>query len=144
MTQLDVTPTGYRSPSWELTPETLALLKEHGFQYDSSLMGDDRPYLLDNALLEIPVHWSLDDWPHLHWKPGRGDAFTAPQAFLETWLAEFEAAKQERRHVTYTMHPEVIGRAYRAKLLDELITKMSESTAVWFATHGDVAAFVGR
>jgi hypothetical protein len=62
----------------------------------------------------------------------------------ETWLAEFEAAKQERRHVTYTMHPEVIGRAHRANLLDELITRMSESAAVWFATHGDVAAFVVR
>ena len=38
------------------------------------------------------MHWSLDDWPHLHWKPGRGDAFTAPEAFLATWLAEFESA----------------------------------------------------
>jgi peptidoglycan/xylan/chitin deacetylase (PgdA/CDA1 family) len=141
--KLQVTPSGYRSPSWELTPETLALLKEHGFRYDSSLMGDDRPYEYE-GLLELPVHWSLDDWPHLHWKPGRGDAFTAPQTFLETWLAEFEAAKREQRHVTYTMHPEVIGRAHRAHLLDQLIGQMSESTAVWFATHGDVAAFVGR
>ena len=139
---LGVRPAGYRSPSWELTPTTLGLLAEHGFQYDSSLMGDDRPYRLDNQLLEIPVHWSLDDWPHLHWKPGRGDAFTAPQAFLETWLAEFNAARQEQRHVTYTMHPEVIGRGYRANLLDTLITRMSESSSTWFATHGDVAAFV--
>ena len=51
------------------------------------------------------MHWSLDDWPHLHWRPGRGDAFTAPEAFLATWLAEFESALAERRHVTYTMHP---------------------------------------
>ena len=80
------------------------------------------------------MHWSLDDWPHLHWKPGRGDAFTAPQAFLETWLAEFESAKQDNRHVTYTMHPEVIGRGYRAKLLDTLIERMSESATTWFAT----------
>ena len=54
-------------------------------------MGDDRPYLHD-GLLELPVHWSLDDWPHLHWRPGRGDAFTAPEPFLATWLAEFESA----------------------------------------------------
>src|SRR5206468_2767736 len=37
--KLDVVPQGYRSPSWELTPETLALLHENGFSYDSSLMG---------------------------------------------------------------------------------------------------------
>jgi peptidoglycan-N-acetylglucosamine deacetylase len=138
---LGVTPQGYRSPSWELTPATLALLREHGFAYDSSLMGDDRPYLHD-GLLEIPVHWSLDDWAHLHWKPGRGDAFTAPGAFLETWLAEFDSALAERRHVTYTMHPEVIGRGYRAALLDRLIQECRRRANVWFATHQDVAAFV--
>jgi peptidoglycan/xylan/chitin deacetylase (PgdA/CDA1 family) len=139
--RLGVTPKGYRSPSWELTPETLALLREHGFAYDSSLMGDDRPYVAD-GLLELPVHWSLDDWPHLHWKPGRGDAFTAPEAFLATWLAEFDSAHDDRRHVTYTMHPEVIGRGHRAKLLDRMITAMTERARVWFAGHDDVAAFV--
>ncbi len=104
-------------------------------------MGDDRPYLHD-GLLELPVHWSLDDWPHLHWRPGRGDAFTAPEAFLATWLAEFESALAERRHVTYTMHPEVIGRGYRAVLLERLIGAMRERAKVWFAAHGDVARWV--
>ena len=134
-------PIGYRSPSWELTPATLALLKEHGFTYDSSLMGDDRPYLHE-GLLELPVHWSLDDWPHLHWKPGRGDAFTAPEAFLDTWLKEFDSALAEQRHITYTMHPEVIGRGHRMALLDRLIAEVRERADVWFATHADVAAFV--
>ncbi|MDA0181310.1 polysaccharide deacetylase [Solirubrobacter phytolaccae] len=136
------TPIGYRSPSWELTPITLQLLREHGFTYDSSLMGDDRPYLLGNDLIELPVHWSLDDWPHLHWKPGRGDAFTAPEAFLDTWLKEFESAHQERRHLTYTMHPEVIGRGHRIALIDRLIDEIKQRADVWFATHADVAAFV--
>ena len=47
--RLGVTPKGYRSPSWELTPETFALLKHYGFAYDSSLMGDDRPYVVRRA-----------------------------------------------------------------------------------------------
>lgn len=136
------TPIGYRSPSWELTPETLALLSEHGFTYDSSLMGDDRPYRISDQLLELPVHWSLDDWPHLHWKPGRGDAFTSPHAFLDTWIKEFESALRDGRHITYTMHPEVIGRGYRMQLLEDLILAVSERADVWFATHADVAAFV--
>ena len=34
-------PVGYRSPSWDLSPHTLSLLMEHGFEYDSSLMGHD-------------------------------------------------------------------------------------------------------
>ena len=139
--RLDVIPRGYRSPSWELTPETLDLLKTNGFAWDSSLMGDDRPYFHD-GLLELPVHWSLDDWPHLHWKPGRGDAFTAPEAFLDTWLREFDSAHRERRHITYTMHPEVIGRGYRAVLLDRLVEQIRDRADVWFASHGDVAAWV--
>jgi peptidoglycan/xylan/chitin deacetylase (PgdA/CDA1 family) len=136
------TPTGYRSPSWELTPVTLGLLYEHGFTYDSSLMGDDRPYVLEGGLLELPVHWSLDDWPHLHWKPGRGDAFTSPGAFLDTWLRELHSALADGRHLTYTMHPEVIGRGHRARLLEDLIVQVRERADVWFPTHGDVAAFV--
>ena len=39
---------------------------------------------------------------------------------------EFDSARQDRRHVTYTMHPEVIGRGYRAQLLDRLIAPMTE------------------
>jgi peptidoglycan-N-acetylglucosamine deacetylase len=139
--RLGVTPRGYRSPSWEVTPETFAMLVEMGFAYDSSFMGDDRPYFEtygELSILELPVHWSLDDWPHLHWAPGRGDAFTAPDAFLATWLAEFESALAERRHVTYTMHPEVIGRGYRAALLERLIAEMRERANVWFATHSEV------
>ena len=39
-----------------------------GFSYESSMMRDDRPYWVDaggRPLLELPGHWSLDDWPFL-------------------------------------------------------------------------------
>ena len=55
---------GYRSPAWELSEHSLALLRDRNFLYDSSLMGDDRPYALGNGLVEIPVHWALDDYPY--------------------------------------------------------------------------------
>lgn len=32
---------GYRSPSWDLSPHTIELLLQHGFLYDSSMMGHD-------------------------------------------------------------------------------------------------------
>ncbi len=52
-------PRGYRSPAWELKPTSPALLKRYGFVYDSSLMGDDEPYLIPagksgETLIEIP------------------------------------------------------------------------------------------
>ena len=42
-------PQGYRAPGWELTTCTLGALGESGFAFDSSLMGDDRPYLIEAA-----------------------------------------------------------------------------------------------
>jgi peptidoglycan/xylan/chitin deacetylase (PgdA/CDA1 family) len=140
---LEVRPAGYRSASWELTPETFALLLEYGFDFDSSCMGDDRPYIEEHAgqsILELPVHWSLDDWPHFAWVIDGGGNSMDPRAVMSIWLEEFESALEDRRHVTYTMHPEVIGRGYRMRMLREFIETISGRANVWFATHAEVAA----
>jgi peptidoglycan/xylan/chitin deacetylase (PgdA/CDA1 family) len=76
-----VRPAGYRLPGWELTPETLGLLAKLGFRYDSSLMADDRPYWETwerRRILELPVHWSLDDWPRFGWSLDGGGNATDP------------------------------------------------------------------
>ena len=39
-----VTPRGYRSPSWELSEQSLPLLAEYRFAYDASQLARDRPY----------------------------------------------------------------------------------------------------
>src|SRR3972149_4055215 len=36
-------PVGYRAPSWNFSPNTLSIIKELGFLYESSMMADDRP-----------------------------------------------------------------------------------------------------
>lgn len=110
-------PTSYRSPGWELTPRTLALLAQYGFEVDSSLMGDDRPYWLrtDGApLLELPVHWTLDDAPHF--ARGGGNA-----ALSAIWRDELTLAIAEERHLTLTMHPEILGRPHRIAVLRDLL-----------------------
>jgi peptidoglycan/xylan/chitin deacetylase (PgdA/CDA1 family) len=139
---LGVEAKGYRSPAWELTPETMGMLVEMGFAFDSSCMGDDRPYYEEHGgsrIIEFPVHWSLDDWPYFAWHSGSGELLATPSEFVEVWLAEFESAVQEHRHITFTMHPEVIGRGYRMAALRTLIAGMRERARVWFATHSDVA-----
>jgi peptidoglycan-N-acetylglucosamine deacetylase len=136
---------GYRSPGWELTPESFMLLVEHDFLYDSSCMGDDRPYLErvgSLSILELPVHWSLDDYIYYGFDRDSPARVSGPQALLDTWLGEFESALDERRHVTYTMHPELSGRGYRARALEALIDEMRARADVWFAPHRKVAEFV--
>ncbi|BBX63901.1 polysaccharide deacetylase [Mycobacterium saskatchewanense] len=137
-------PRGYRSTSWELTPETFELLVKFGFVYDSSCMGDDRPYIErwgDLQILEIPVHWSLDDWPRFGWNIDGGGNVADPDELRRTWIAEFESARAERRHTSFTMHPEVIGRPYRLAQLERVVEHIVASGDVWFARMDQVAEY---
>ena len=61
-------PVGYRAPSWNHSPNTLQIVRDMGFLYESSLMHDDRPYELlqdgeATGMVELPVEWILDDEP---------------------------------------------------------------------------------
>lgn len=139
-------PVGYRSPAWEMTRETFQLLVDHGIRYDSSCMGDDRPYVErweGGELLELPVHWSLDDWPRFGWSIDLGGNTSAPEELFTSWAEEYRAARAEGRHVTFTMHPEVIGRAHRFTHLERLVELMVADGDVWFARLDAVADHVG-
>jgi peptidoglycan/xylan/chitin deacetylase (PgdA/CDA1 family) len=125
LAQIGVTPRGYRSPGWELTPVTLGLLPELGFAWDSSLMADDRPYRLPCGLLELPVHWRLDDVPH-------SVRYADPSDVLATWIAEYDHAFG---HLTYTVHPEVTGRGSWITLLQGLLEHVGPTI-----THGEACA----
>jgi peptidoglycan-N-acetylglucosamine deacetylase len=139
------TPRGYRSPGWELTNGVFDLLLEFGFGWDSSCMGDDRPYMEESggkSLLELPVHWSLDDVPYYAWSRAAGGQMCDPTTLTSTWLAEFDSAAADRRHVTYTMHPEFVGRGYRIDELARMIDEMRSRATVWFASHGQVVDLI--
>ena len=61
-----VRPVGMRTPSWDFSPNTLALTRDLGLLYDSSLMADVDCYelLLDGentGVIELPVEWIRDD-----------------------------------------------------------------------------------
>jgi peptidoglycan/xylan/chitin deacetylase (PgdA/CDA1 family) len=128
---------GYRSPAWELTPETLELLVEAGFRWDSSLMEDDRPYSIDaggTTLIELPVHWTLDDWPWFGWTEDGGGNLTDPAIVRRVWEDELRTAVREQRLLTITMHPEVIGRPHRLAALERVI-EVAVEEAVPLVTH---------
>ncbi len=137
-------PRGYRSPSWEISEHTLALLAARGFVYDSSLMGNDVPYLLDvgnRTLVEIPVHWSLDDAPYWSFNPalGRRDLMASPSYVYDAWREAFDEIYDRGRAYVLTMHPWVIGRAGRLRMLDRLVRHIKQHPGVEFARHIDVA-----
>jgi peptidoglycan/xylan/chitin deacetylase (PgdA/CDA1 family) len=144
---------GYRSPSWDLSQNTVDLLIQHGFVYDSSLMGADYwpyrarrgdvaelglPYRFgeETALIEMPISWSLDDYPHFEFLrtpqtilPGLQSARTV----MANWRDEFTYMKKsvDWGILTYTMHPYVIGRGYRMLALEDLVDELARDGAIF-------------
>ena len=140
--QLGVTPTGYRSPSWDVNVWTPGLLKQHGFVYDSSLMGNDIPYELETPegpLTEVPVQWLLDDAPFFRHVYGTSNAIADPARVFNVWSTEFSAMHRENGCFVLTCHPFWSGRASRIALLEDLVRLIRRQRGVWFATCDDVA-----
>ena len=137
-------PVGYRSPSWELSGDSLELLFDRGFIYDSSLMGDDIPYFVGDEgkrLVELPVHWSLDDAPYYTYMPvaGRTAPMATPNDVLTAWQWEFDGAYRAGRAFMLTMHPHTIGRFARLESLDRLIQHIKGHEGVDFMRCIDLA-----
>ena len=143
-----VRPVGMRTPSWDFSPATLAIQREMGLLYDSSLMADDDPYELDHhgeptGIVELPVEWIRDD--AVYFNMNRFQAlrpYTAPTTVLDIFRREFDQAWAEGGLFVLTMHPHVIGYRSRLFILEELIRHMQAQSGVWFATHRDVAQHV--
>ena len=137
-------PLGYRAPSWNFSPNTLDILREMGFLYDSSLMADDRPYEIDahgepTGMIELPVEWILDDAPLFN---PLGDRYSPPREALQVWKDDFDGAYAEGTMFLLTMHPHVIGHRSRIVVLDELIQYIKGHEDVWFGTHLEAAQWV--
>ena len=137
-------PVGYRAPSWNFSPNTLGIVRDMGFLYESSLMADDRPYeiLQDGEptdLVELPVSWTLDDAPLLN---PLGTRYSAPRDVMQVWIDEFDMAWEEGTMFLLTMHPHRIGHRSRIVALRGLIEHMKARGDVWFGTHEDAARWV--
>jgi peptidoglycan/xylan/chitin deacetylase (PgdA/CDA1 family) len=148
---LGVRPVGYRAPMWELTDRLPALLARHGFLYDSGLMDADHPYLLATApgadaptIVELPIHWSLDDWEPYAYLPGiTGTGLIAsPADLLARWTLELEAMVADGGCFVLTNHPFISGRPSRAVALEELIRRAKAIDGLWIASAKEIAQHV--
>ncbi len=136
---------GYRSPSFEHTAASLALLKRRGIAYDSTLMGFDHPYEID-GMTEISTQWTVDDILYFAYTENRRDTLhpANPNAVFETWVEEFEGVKSSGGLMMICVHDWVSGRPQRLRLLDRLFRYIAESSGVWLATSAEIAAYHQR
>jgi peptidoglycan/xylan/chitin deacetylase (PgdA/CDA1 family) len=142
-------PRGYRAPYYAASRHTFDLLIEGGFDYDSSLFADDVPILLDSgrgSLVELPVPASVDDYNQ--YVSSRAFDYlmkvSAPRQALEVYQAEFDAMWELGGLWVTAWHPAVSGRPAPALAVRDLIEHMLGKGEVWFATLGEIAAYVRR
>ena len=157
-----IRPIGYRSPAWDLSDNSLLLLEENGYLYDSSLMADDfRPYRARRGdvvnesgftsgaagnVLEFPVAWELDDYPYFHFAPKPNNQGLRPvDDVFRAWAGEFDYChdKVEDGVFTLTCHPEIIGRGPRIAMLGRLLTHIRDRGARFSTLRAEAARRLG-
>jgi peptidoglycan/xylan/chitin deacetylase (PgdA/CDA1 family) len=150
-TVLGLRPSGYRAPMWEMSDRQPALLARHGFAYDSGLMDADHPYLLATGpesdaptIVELPCHWSLDDWEPYNFLAGitGSGVIASPADVLARWTLELEALVADGGLFVLTNHPFISGHASRAVALETLIERAKAIDGLWIATGQEIAAHV--
>jgi peptidoglycan-N-acetylglucosamine deacetylase len=148
-------PRGYRSPALDVTDNTLRLLAELGFEWDSSLMGRDftpyRPQMVVeinletgntfgpvSEVLEFPVSWFLDDFPELELYKGNA-LMQSNETVMARWKDSFDYAYERCQGglMTWTLHPQTIGRAHNLIMLERFVDYVTGHDGVWFPTLSD-------
>jgi peptidoglycan/xylan/chitin deacetylase (PgdA/CDA1 family) len=152
---------GYRSPSWDLSQNSVELLLKHRFVYESSMMGNDYlPYRVRRGdavtleqpmvfgqttpLIEMPVSWSLDDYPHFEFLRTKATILQGlmnANSVLDNWINDYVYMQKyvDWGVLTYTFHPFVIGRGHRMLVLEKLLETLQAGGAE-FCTMEDAAA----
>lgn len=73
--------------------------------------------------------------------PPVGNGVWSQQEVYEIWSEEFESAYEEGGFFNLMMHPQVIGRPSRMRMVERLIGKILEKGDVWIARPIEIAGY---
>jgi peptidoglycan/xylan/chitin deacetylase (PgdA/CDA1 family) len=137
-------PVGYRAGLAEVNPHTWDILRELGYIYSSNLSSSLWPFLHEGPgpdLVEIPIHLLLDDGPYylLRFSPPNFRQPFPPSDVLEIWTTEFSGIHELGGVTTLVLHPALIGRPSRLRMLGEFIATARATPGVWITTEREVA-----
>ncbi len=140
-------PVGARGPSGTMSLHTMALLKQSGMAYDSTLQGMDRAYEVlverqPSGIVELPANAYRNDYRFLTSVRTGPGILPSPSLIFETFRDDFDVAYEEGTLFLLTLHPHVVGMRSRIGYLDRLIRYMKDKPGVWFATGDEIARYV--
>lgn len=126
---------GHRTPLWNPSTHTIALLVKHGFRWNSDFLNDELPYFhvlngKKTNVIEIPPNSSLNDWAQLT------QFRENPTSMFQTWKDEFDLLYKEQKMFCLTLHPLDIARGARIIWLQKLIRYIKRHKQARFTTCG--------
>jgi peptidoglycan/xylan/chitin deacetylase (PgdA/CDA1 family) len=138
---------GWRSPDYRVSDQTLDVLSDEGFTWDSSLLNDDLPYLMDcsgGKLIEIPFSTSTADKTYVAFPyPMRG----GPDGLANVWQSEFDVLYRESanapRFMIISMQTWATGRPTPLRTLRRFLEQLSAHNDIQFARCEDIAGWCG-
>jgi peptidoglycan/xylan/chitin deacetylase (PgdA/CDA1 family) len=131
-------PQGYLSTGITPSDNTAPIIAEAGYTYWMDPQHEDLPYVLrvnERELVVLQYLFYMNDYTTY--------SVRAPRQLLEIWKDSFDylytEGENDPKMMIWGMHPFLIGRPYRAKILQEFIRYAKGHPKVWFARCIDIA-----
>ena len=142
---IDHLPRGFRLPCGLWPNAFEQQLVQAGYNWSSTLNGDDFPYRhFQQNLIELPVHIELEDRPYFQFNftpafPVGHSRIAGYDAVLNNWKDEFDAYRQYKGCFILQLRPEIIGTPGRIFIVEQLLDYICQFDDVWFATGSQIA-----
>lgn len=137
---------GYRGPLDLLPNCALSLMEKRNYLYCSTLKDCDWAYVHeDYPIVELPTEPSLDDFSFFYFSYADEATITCsyPVDYVyDIWKDNFdELANEGDKVFVLKLHPQLIGRSSRVRMLERFIAYMKANGA-WIASCQEVAEYV--
>ncbi len=131
-----------------LSPNTVDLLIDAGYEYLGNGMADDIPHYwvtdfhTSRHILTLPYYYHFDDQFFLMFPaPGLGSGLENSMTLFQNWKQELDATYRRGRYFSIFVHPYLIQWGNRFEILEKMITYIKEFPAVWNPTGVEVARY---
>ena len=133
------TPLGWSGPEYGESARTPQLLAEAGIRYVCDWVNDEQPYRMKTGageLYALPAMIELDDAFALRDRQFRVDEYC--EQLKEAFDTIYRDSEKSGRLLALSVHPWLMGQAFRIDFLDEALGHMARRQGVWAASGSEV------
>ncbi len=140
---------GYRGPLDTLPECSFPLMQKRGYLYDSTLKDCDWAYVIDDGkgapVVELPSDVAIDDFSYYYFSYADEHTITCsyPNEYVcNMWKDYFtELAAEGDKIMILKLHPQLIGRSSRIRMVEQFILYMKQNGA-WITSCKELAQYV--